>query len=91
MDEMANGIFILPDENRLALDDALSNYEFNTLLKVVRQYESWKKTGEFTLTHTIAQELWQSLLEKDNPNKIYGPLEVYDAITREIARRIADQ
>jgi hypothetical protein len=88
MDAMANGIYVPPEQSRLRLEEALSKFTTDELLKTVGQYEVWKKTGDFTLTYTIAQDLWQSLLEKENPNKIYGPLQVYDAIARELARRL---
>jgi hypothetical protein len=88
MDEMANGIFVSPEKTRLQLEEALINITTDNLLEVVKKYEVWKTTGDYTLTHTIAQELWQEILEPSQPNKIYGPLSVYDAVARELARRL---
>ena len=88
MDAMANGIYVEPEKSRELLIELLREVSTKELLSVVKEYRVWINTDQWTLVHTIAHDIWQSHFTEKEPNRLDGPLFVYDGICRELARRL---
>ena len=90
MNSKSNGIYIGPEQHRANLAKALSQVETRKLIQSVKDHDAWMRDGDFTLdTNQIINELFYKWVEPINSNKIYGRLQVYDAVARELASRFA--
>jgi hypothetical protein len=88
MDAMANGTYLEPENSRVLLIELLRTISTEELLEVVKEYRAWINTGKWTLVYTMAHIIWQDHFSDLKPNRLDGPLFVYDGICRELASRL---
>lgn len=87
-----NGTFIAPNEKRNNLAKRLENFSTEELKNAAKCYEEWMNTSYVepfneTIINTIYLEYFAGLNNGGMLKKLYGMLEAYDAICREIAKR----
>lgn len=86
-DGPSEGTFIGPDNFRETYNEKLSEFSLDTLLSIVKEYEAWLGHSCIDYLHnTISREI-----RKDGSGHKLDlweeNLKIYDAVSREIARR----
>ena len=89
-----NGTFIAPNEKRISLAKSLEKFSTEELKEAVKCYEEWMRNSYVepfneTIINTIYLEHFSYLNNDGMLKKLYGMLEAYDVVCREIAKRWA--
>ena len=66
----------------------LDKYSTHDLLEAVEEYEKWLETSEFRMQNTVCANICKEVTKAKISEKPFSWLKAYDAICREIARRV---
>jgi hypothetical protein len=86
-----NGTYIEPERSRREIERRLADSSDEELRAASECYLNWVNGGVLDFSSTVVYEIWIKYLEEINPNKIYGQLQAYDAVCREIAKRCLEK